>query len=119
MAERERESYSCTEKGRDVVVAVSLCKPQRNEEHTINSKSDFNIYSPTKPKPIEFRTYSAEAACCFSCHLKRVLLFSPMSSQFNRSVWKENSADLKVGLCFCKVVMSLDGILNIITHVLE
>lgn len=34
--ERERESYSCTEKGRDVVVAVSLCKLQRKEAHEIH-----------------------------------------------------------------------------------
>lgn len=56
---------------------------------------------------------------CFSCHLKRVLPFAPVSPQLNMAVWTENRSDLKVGLCFWKVVVSLDCILNIIIHILE
>lgn len=93
VAERERESHSCSEKGRDIVVAVSLCKLQRKEEHTIHSKSDINICSPTKPKPTEYRIHSAEAACCvfpatsnvfchlLQCHLNLIEVYGRRTAQ--------------------------------------
>lgn len=102
-----KEYCSCREKGRDVAVAVSLCKLQRKESQGIHLEVQFqHLFShQTETSRIQ-DIQSRGGLLCFSCHLKRVLSFAQMSSQLNVSVRTEYSSRLKVGLCFCKVVVS-------------
>lgn len=114
---RERESGRARVKGGRCCGLPCLHLRSREKRRTrFVFKCDLNICSPTKPKPTERRIHSGRLLC-FSRHLKRVLPFAPMSSQLNISTRTESSADLKVGLCFWKVVVSLDYILNIIAHI--
>lgn len=59
-------------------------------------KAEFNICSPTKPKPTEYRICSPRGSLlCYSCHLNRVLPLALTSSQLDVGIRTQNSSHLK------------------------